>query len=36
LEKYIDIKLHGFTTKSRAKWGDLSVKVHLKIVEHEF
>jgi len=34
LEKYIDIKLHGFPTKSSAQWGDLYVEIHLKIVKH--
>ena len=33
LEKYIDIKLHGFPTKLSAKWGDLFVKIDLNFEE---
>ena len=34
LEKYINIKLHGFSTKPHAKWG-ICVLSTQKIVEHE-
>ena len=33
LEKYIDIKLHGFPTKLSAKWVDLFVKIDLNFEE---
>ena len=36
VEKYIDVIIHDFPTKSCAKWGDLFHKIHFQFVEYGF